>query len=523
MNLIEKLREQAQANPDRPALVDRKRGCDRTLTYAELWSAIGAGARELRDAGLKKGDTIVFLHPVSQELYLALLSTLHAGMTAMFIDPSAEKSFIEGCCQMHTPQGFFASPKAHLLRLTLPPVRRIPKRFHPSGFVPGSTRLRFRGEPSEPISLEPDHPALVTFTSGSTGKPKAIVRSHQFLLDQHAALASALDYQPGEVELITLPVFVLANLASGMTSVLADSDLAYPAETDPRSIAAQCRLQKPTRCAASPAFFQRLLTHPESLQTFEAIYTGGAPVFPKLLSDLHQAAPQTAIYSVYGSSEAEPIAHISYDEISPDDREAMSRGRGLLTGHPVAEVEVGIIENASGTPLGPSTTEEFRARLLPPESAGEIVVTGKHVLKGYLNGLGDEETKIHVDGTVWHRTGDAGRFDASGRLWLLGRASAKLAATATHPETYPFSIECALSEFPGVIRSAAFDHKGLRMVAIEGHLIEREALKEIFAWAGVEKWIFLPKNVRIPVDRRHNAKVDYNELKSVAGPLSRVV
>lgn len=49
---------------------------------------------------------------------------------------------------------------------------------------------------------------------------------------------------------------------------------------------------------------------------------------------------------------------------------------------------------------------------------GEIVVTGQHVLKGYLDGRGDDETKFRVEEEIWHRTGDSGYLDEQGRLWL---------------------------------------------------------------------------------------------------------
>jgi acyl-CoA synthetase (AMP-forming)/AMP-acid ligase II len=58
--------------------------------------------------------------------------------------------------------------------------------------------------------------------------------------------------------------------------------------------------------------------------------------------------------------------------------------------------------------------------------AGEVVLTGDHVLKGYLHGKCDRETKFEVDGERWHRTGDAGYFDKEGRLWLVGRCNVRI-------------------------------------------------------------------------------------------------
>jgi acyl-CoA synthetase (AMP-forming)/AMP-acid ligase II len=142
--------------------------------------------------------------------------------------------------------------------------------------------------------------------------------------------------------------------------------------------------------------------------------------------------------------------------------------------------------------------------------AGEIVVTGDHVLKGYLDGVGDEETKCKVAGEVWHRTGDAGLMDERGRLWLLGRCAARIADD--HGELYPFTVECVAMTFPEVRRAAALVRQGRRLLVVEAaeagpKLAAR--LKQAVAWARIEEIRFL---AAMPVDKRHNAKIDYPAL-----------
>ena len=135
-----------------------------------------------------------------------------------------------------------------------------------------------------------------------------------------------------------------------------------------------------------------------------------------------------------------------------------------------------------------------------------------HVLKHYLHGAGEEETKFRVGGEIWHRTGDAGWLDAEQRLWLLGRCAARL--TDSRGELYPFSVECAAVETLGVRRAAALAWRGRRTLVLElsGNL-PRPDLSQLagpLEWAGLDEIRFVP---RIPVDRRHNAKVDYGALE----------
>jgi acyl-CoA synthetase (AMP-forming)/AMP-acid ligase II len=205
------------------------------------------------------------------------------------------------------------------------------------------------------------------------------------------------------------------------------------------------------------------------------------------------------------------MSHNSHTDASPEDRQAMLSGAGLLAGPPVPGLALRIVVDRWGTPRGPYTTEQFAAECLPAGTPGEIVVSGEHVLSGYLHGRGDEETKCKVDGVTWHRTGDAGYLDDRGRVWLLGRCVARI--EDAHGAVYPFAVEAAAYTNPGVRRAALVARDGRRLLAVE--LSQRSAtaglrtLREQLAWAHVaEVRVF----ERIPVDSRHNAKIDYPAL-----------
>jgi len=76
------------------------------------------------------------------------------------------------------------------------------------------------------------------------------------------------------------------------------------------------------------------------------------------------------------------------------------------------------------------------------------VVSGAHVLPGYLHGQGHQDTNARVGGNVWHRTGDAGHLDGGGRQWLLGRCAGRV--TDAGSELYPLAVEAAAHEHPAV-------------------------------------------------------------------------
>jgi acyl-CoA synthetase (AMP-forming)/AMP-acid ligase II len=518
MNIAAILHEQARSRPEASALIDSYAGRERVTSFAELERRVAQAASLLARSGLHPGDRVLVFQPMSLELYVALIAIFRLGLVAMFVDPSAGRAHIEQCCQLHPPRAFIGSAKAHLLRLLAPSLRRIPRMFAIGAPVPGATIWGDAAAlpPHEDIcAVVAETPALLTFTSGSTGQPKAALRTHGFLLAQYRVLERTFPAAPGDVSLMTLPIFVLADLASGVTSLIPPGDLRRPANINPAPILAQIERWRPMRAGASPAFWERVVAHcqrqPRTLPQLKQLYAGGAPVFPPLLNKLQTLAPEAEVVAVYGSTEAEPIAHVARSRMSAADIQAMLTGKGLFAGHVVPEIELRILRDSWGAPIGPFTQSEFDARCLPNGEPGEIVVSGAHVLPGYVDGRGDAETKLRVDGRVWHRTGDAGYRDADGCLWLLGRCSARL--DDDRGTLYPFAVESAASTHPGIRRSALVMHAGRRVLVVELDATCSDSgfagLRRALAWAALDDICILG---RIPVDRRHNAKVDYPAL-----------
>jgi acyl-CoA synthetase (AMP-forming)/AMP-acid ligase II len=518
MNIAHLLREQAIERPQVVAIRGGRRAKGRSITFAGLEESVSRAVTFLKQSGLREGDAVLVFVPLGVELYVALSALFRLGLVAMFVDPSAGRERLEQCCRLYPPRGLIASSKAHLLRLVSPAMRGIPVKFVVGGRLPGAIpwdRAEMLSADDTIAHCSEESPALLTFTSGSTGLPKAAVRTHGFLMAQHLTLAKSLELRAGEIDLTTQPIFALANLASGVTSLLPDADLRRPDRIDAEAVVAQIERDRPDRVSASPAFLERILDYAEARQFhfphLGKILTGGAPVFPGLLERLQALAPRADIMAVYGSTEAEPIAHIALHEIDSLDREAMRQGRGLLTGPPIPDIELRIVGDYWGEAIPLQSEASFAERCLPQGQVGEIVVSGDHVLHGYLHGRGDEENKFDVGEIRWHRTGDAGYFDERGRLWLLGRCSARI--VDDHGTLYPFALECAAHSRAILQRVAAVSHQGRRLLVAEpkeGYPVDVDGLLAGLAWANLAGVRVIDK---MPVDRRHNAKIDYSVLR----------
>ena len=192
----------------------------------------------------------------------------------------------------------------------------------------------------------------------------------------------------------------------------------------------------------------------------------------------------------------------------------MTSGKGLLAGQPIKNIDLRIFPDRWGSAIKPLSRSQFEAMCLPPGEVGEIVVSGDHVLPGYWKDQGNSETKFTVSKAIWHRTGDAGYLDKKGRLWLLARCIARI--EDADGILYPFAVESAVSEYPNLRRSACIAYQNQRILAVE---LERTdgsndmaALKAKLSWAVIDRIEVLK---RIPVDPRHNSKIDYPSLNAL--------
>jgi len=362
--------------------------------------------------------------------------------------------------------------------------------------------------------------ALLTFTSGSTGEPKPVLRTHGFLRQQLKILHEIADIRERDVDYVAMPMFVLFNLARAITSIIPAADMRRPGRADPLLVYQQMLAEHVTRTVASPALLERLANHclvkGLKLPDLQCVSTGGGPVSPLLVRKLRRIAPCAAIKMVYGSTEAEPIACLNDGEVSIDDRSRMQRGDGLLVGRPVHGCSVRIIRSQPDIPIGPCSHAAYEKLALATGEIGEITVSGHHVLKGYADSSRDRATKIEVGGTIWHRTGDAGYFDASGRLWLVGRCSA--AIHDRRGTVYPFQVEYAVNSANGIRRAALIGHDNQRVLVLETagreFRMDCAAVARCIAEHNIDRIVTVR---RIPLDKRHDAKIDYPGLRRQLG------
>lgn len=525
-NVVAFLRDAAVRVPERSALIlDGTR--PQSITFGDLWNRIDRISVGLRENGLHPGDRAICMIPMSIDLYVTLLGTLKMGASAVFVDPWMGLRQIAAFSAYATPRAYLGIPKSHVIRFLDSGLRKIPLTVTTGGSflgLPGRVSLQDLLACNGDGVLHPsrdDESALITFTSGSSGTPKGANRTHGFLSAQHQALMAEFMYEEDDVDMPMFPVFALNNMAQGVTSVVPDMDFKCVAEVDAETILAQMHQHRVTTCTASPPFFDRLTEHlakkGRSAPALRRILTGGAPVTDAQLRRWQIVLPETEIVVVYGSTEAEPVAHVEASERLAIHDAMGEKARGFCVGRPSRHIECRVIritENAVD-----AASDGWDAWTVEPGEIGELVVTGDHVCKDYYNNAEAVAQNKIVDGkNVWHRMGDTGYFDEEGRFWIVGRTHSTILRDGqfVHPQMVERIAAAEIRDVQVAAVGCPDERLGQKVVLVASapnETVDRAALEERLAQAGIVVDAIVVTDQPLPVDPRHNSKIDYQALR----------
>lgn len=272
--------------------------------------------------------------------------------------------------------------------------------------------------------------AALLYTSGTTGRSKGAMLTRANLATNAVTLAHAWRFTERDVLLHALPIFHVHGLFVAINTVLASgSSMLFLPKFDADEVVRL--LPEATVMMGVPTFYARLLQHPaftrEAAGTIRLFISGSAP----LLAETHRefrARTGHAILERYGMSETLMNTSNPYD----GERVAGSVGPAL------PGVEVRIADPESGAPLSDA------------ESVGMIEVRGPNVFRGYWRMLEKTAAEFRKDG--FFITGDVGRRDAQGYLFIVGRSKDLIISGGYN--VYPVEVETELDALTGVAESA---------------------------------------------------------------------
>jgi len=476
----------------------------RAISFGELAVAITHFRRRCRNRQWQPGEPVVLMLKPTPALYISVLGLLAEGMIPVFIDRGLGSRRMLQALKLSGARRVIANDRLVKIGRLLTAIRPV-RWYTEASLLPHSDVSVFGDwQWGEPIA-EHAH-GLISYTSGTTGRPKGADRTHTSLIAQHQAIRSHWPDQGTDVDMTCLPILVLHNLCCGMPSILPDMDFAAPASVNGHTILKQIHQHDVSRISGAPAFIKRVADAVDQLPppSLQSVRIGGAPVGSKLARHLAHTFPDSDIAIVYGSTEAEPIAHIAAQHIAADD------GVGYPVGKPVPQTS--LMRIAEQAQIDSEAT--LKQLQVANDEPGEIVVCGPHVLRGYVNDPdATRENKIPgANGDVWHRTGDLATVDSQGNLRLLGRRSDRL--EWQDRTLLPFTLERQLQDLQTIRQAAlvqAAPGKPPRLfVSLEPECEDKTAAVRLC------KTLLNQANLpdtevkvmqQLPVDSRHNSKI----------------
>lgn len=483
-------------------------------TFQEMMEKVRRLHTGLRSRGIGKGDQALLLAPLTPDVYALVIALFSVGAAPLFLDAAMGTRKMMKIIRQQKPKAIFSVEKLWRWRLLLPATWSAQKFSFDSahGNVADFSRLYHNLGPTEFATMHDNDLALITYTTGSTGSPKGADRSFGVLLKQHELSQQHWPEIENEVDMPCFPMIALQNMACGITTILPAMNLQQPSSVNATEIVGQIRRHAVTRMSGSPAYllkvFKYLKESQMKLPQIRSLIAGGATVPRELCELVEEHLPNSKNYVVYGSTEVEPISFTSMKEI------LNSPSMGFLVGNPLPELQVRIVND-----LSPHLKEfsKYGPDLYRTNEVGEVIVTGPHVVKRYLNNKkANFETKLQdPEGNIWHRTGDLAYHDEQGRIVLVGRLKDQVQSQLGPVANY--LIEQRLESIPGVLRAGVLNSKkgpitfiqaSENTIASETSSKVRDVLEQFYLKNSPVQWI-----EKMPVDHRHNWKINRELLK----------
>jgi long-chain acyl-CoA synthetase len=401
-----------------------------SLTYGEADRLSARLAGALRARGIRRGDRVALLLPNCAAFPLAYIAIQKIGAVAVSINVMSARREV---AFMLSDSGARAVVVESSL-LDRVDVGSEAAVIVSGGAVEGCTRLDdlLAVGPALETSCElpPEAPAAILYTSGTTGVPKGATLSHGNVVSNARAATLCYGAAEGDRFLLYLPLFHCFGQNAIMNAAFsAGAAVVLQQRFTCESVLEAVRRGDVTHFFGVPAVYARLLqtgVGPRDFERVRYVFSAAAPLAVELAT-LWTAATGHTIFEGYGLTETAPFATYNHRR----------EHRAGSVGTPINDVEVRVVRD--------SGHEADRGEV------GEIQVRGPNVMLGYWN-RPEETSAVKRDG--WLRTGDLGRLDDDGYLYVVDRIKEMIIVSGY--KVYPTEVERILYEHPAVAEPAVF-------------------------------------------------------------------
>ncbi|MFH8568789.1 4-coumarate--CoA ligase family protein [Streptomyces sp. NPDC017993] len=395
----------AAAYGDHPALIDGVDGT--TFSHAQLDHATRRIAAGLAEAGVRKGDVLALHSPNTVVFPAVFHAASRCGAAVTTVHPLATEG--EFTTQLRDSGARWIVTVSALLDTARGAARRV------GGIAEIFVCDRAEGHrsvvdllastaPEPSVALDPaEDLAVLPYSSGTTGAPKGVMLTHRSIATNLAQLDPLISSGPDDRVLAVLPFFHIYGLTALMNAPLRNgSTVVVLPRFDLRQFLAAIADHRITAVYVAPPIVLALAKHPlvarYDLSSLQYLVSAAAPLDAELAVACSRRLGLPPVMQAYGMTELSPGTHVV-----PLDAHRPPPG---AVGKLVPNTEMRIVSLETG--------DDLRAG-----GSGEILIRGPQVMKGYLGRPAETDAMIDAEG--WLRTGDVGRVDDDGWLYVVDR------------------------------------------------------------------------------------------------------
>ncbi|MCR4337165.1 MAG: AMP-binding protein [Candidatus Omnitrophica bacterium] len=389
MNIQKLLQENSEKYAQKPALIFQ----DQVVTFSALYENVLKLTGLLYSRDIGKSDKVAIYLPNCLEYVYSYLACFCLGAVVVPLDYMLKSDELVSCLGHSETKLLIAKAKKDL---SLEDIKKQVPSLQEILLTPIEYNETYSQIPE--ASISPKDPALIMYTSGTTGKPKGILLNYRHLEGSPRAMEYFVDLSDKDIKLVAIPFSHIGGFIYIQNCVIFGITLVIMERFQPYEFLKDVQKYQVTCFHIVPPMYNALLSLKQleefDLSSLRWVVVFGAPSSPEILERFHKYCPNARLLNGWGMTETCPP-----NTVTPLDSDNVAS-----VGKPAPHCRIKIVDEDG--------------RELAVNEVGEVVISGWIVMDGYYK---DEETTNAMLRNGWLHTGDLGRFDSEGFLYIVGR------------------------------------------------------------------------------------------------------
>ncbi|MDX8431128.1 MAG: AMP-binding protein [Candidatus Algichlamydia australiensis] len=510
---------------DNTAIISYHRFKRREYTYTEIYSLIKKCAAYLQSKGLKKGDKILIYAENSPEWVVILLSCALSGIVLVPIDRKSPINFAKAIFDRTEAKWLVSDLQQNAITADCIPIETL-----------FATIASFSGDSLKEVTIVADDLLEIVFTSGTTSEPKGVVITHRnFVASIQGIRMQNLSCNNYCRFLSMLPLSHVLEQNAGCLSILRfGGQIVYTRGLSFTRIVEVMREEKISHIIAVPAILEQFASKIQKEIEKKRLKKVFSILF-KILKIAPQTVRRALLFGIRRKFGKNLQTFICGGAPLDQEVELFWKGMGVdvLQGYGLTESSAMCCVNTYAKSKRGAVGIPLPNLSLKIDKNGEILLKGDSIINEYYR---NEKLNKEAFTEGWFHTGDVGRIDKKGFLYITGRLK-DMILTSNGLNVFPTDIEKVMTRIPGIVEGAVFEDpkakgKLVAAVIVDDQYREQSALEQVNTQlaphqklAKMVEWSrsSLPKTPSMKLNRKELAKIYLEELLQISKKTSQEI